>query len=256
MKKNVMFKKFEEFINEDFDRSEEIEGLNLVEKITTEDFMEAVKNGTIDNSYIYRLVDYQPKPDKWVYDTSEPHEVFRPVYVHHTTYLRGRGGGKFSYWKAENMPMTDVDIDWKGKKFSQSMFASPFIIYPSNFREIEDYYIKNGPYYLKYGKLKQKSEKVVKGNHIGFKALSVSSLIKHMNELELDDELDLNVLLSEDNEKQLGVSLKRFGRNYIGYDFAEVLVYEVVNSNAAIGSIEIENAATDKFGDFKKTSEL
>lgn len=251
-----MFKKFEEFINEDFDRSEEIAGLTLVDKVSTDDFMEDVKNKTIDNSLIYRLVDYQPKPDKWVYDTSEPHPVLKPVYVQHVTY--SRNGNKHSYFYPETMEMTDVDIDWKGKKFTKSMFSSPFIIFPSKYREIEDRYIKAGKYYMRSYDLipKQKFEEVVTGKHIGFMGLSLSSLVKNLDFLELENGLDLNVLLGEDNEKNLGISLKKFARNYIGYDFAEVFAYTVEDSATAIESIEVENAATDKLGSFKSTSEL
>jgi hypothetical protein len=249
-----MFKKFEEFINEDFNRSEEIAGLKLVDRISTEDFMEDIKNKTIDNSLIYRLVDYQPKPDKWVYDTSEPHEVFRPVYYKHTTYLKG--GTKFSTWSPETTPMTDVDIDWKGKEFSKSMFTSPFVIFPSRYREIEDRYVKAGKYYMRYGKITRDYEEVVTGSHIGFMGLSLSSLVKNLDFLELENDLDLNVLLGEDNEKNLGISLKKFARNYIGYDFAGVLAYTVEDSATAIESIEVENQATDNLGKFRRTSEL
>lgn len=206
---------------EEFSRPEDLEGFSLVKKISTENFMAMIRNKTIEHkNYVYRLINYRPRTElKW-----EMHdEMMIPI----------------------------VDGDKKAVSVEgNNMYSSPFIVYPKSLKKGNYVFQKNedGTYSRYTGKSKKVLETCIMSDVTVFSGISFSAFFGNRTtgvEISDTDFMKLVTLLTEvfDNEKR-HESWVRSTRNYTGYIFDEVYVYEVIDPEEAAETIIEECEAT------------
>lgn len=206
---------------EDFDRNENLEGLKLVKKISTDDFMNKLKTNSLDKgNYVYRLINYKPNS---IIEWRKSGEMMKPIT------------------KGDKKSIEVID---------NNMYTSPFIIYPRPFNFNEFYFIKNDDgTYTRYNGKSEKKKKLCEVSKISvLSAFSLSAFVGNRTDgIDLSDTeyMKLVSLIENvfDNEKRHN-SWIQSNRNYIGYIFDEVFVYEITDPEAAADTIIDECDAT------------
>lgn len=206
---------------EEFNRPEDLIGFNLVKKISTENFMEMLRNKSFEpKNYVYRLINYRPRTDlKWTMTG----EMMRPIV---------KGDKKAVAVEGNNM------------------YTSPFVVYPKSIKKANYVFMKNedGTYSRYTGKSKKKLELCVNADVVAFSGLSFSAFFGNRTdgvEISDTDFMKLVSLLTDvfDNEKRHDSWIKST-RNYTGYIFDEVYVYEITDPEEAAETIIEECDAT------------
>lgn len=206
---------------EEFSRPEDLIGFNLVKKISTDKFMEMLRNKTFEpKNYVYRLINYRPRTElKWEVSG----EMMKPIV---------KGDKKAVAVEGNNM------------------YTSPFVVYPKSIKKANYLFIKNedGTYSRYTGKSKKKLELCVGADIVAFSGISFSAFFGNRTdgvEISDNDFMKLVSLLTDvfDNEKRHDSWVKST-RNYTGYIFDEVYVYEVTDPEEAAETLIEECDAT------------
>lgn len=197
---------------EKFTRPDLIDGLELVGKMDVNDFMSHLADNDLDTKgKVFRLVEYTPQPDRWL----------RQVKV-----VTNPDTGK-----EERMEVLVPDS-------RQPMFKSPFVIFPGNFYVVSRYFIKTGAdAWKRYtGKFPEKKGAVEQSVTM-FNAVSISA----MSNAFLEDEFVhvLETIFDGTTNPETKTKVSKCTRNYTGYNFDSVLIYEIDDpEDAAIGIAE------------------
>ena len=201
---------------EKFNRPELIDGLDLVDKMSVDDFMSKLIDDDLDVSgKVFRLVDYTPQPDKWEKeirmginpDTGEAEEM--EVYV----------------------PVS-----------KQMMFKSPFVIFPGRVHMVKKYFYTVGGETKRYTGKNPEKKGLVENSYIVFSGLSISALTEAMSQEDFYNVLEK--AFEGSSEPSLMTRASKCTRNYIGYNFESVLVYEIEDLDTAIEAIYEEVSDT------------
>lgn len=206
---------------EEFNRPENLIGFNLVKKISTEKFMEMLRNKSFEpKNYVYRLINYTPRTElKW----SMSGEMMRPIV---------KGDKKAVSVKGNNM------------------YVSPFVVYPKSIKKTNYVFMKNedGTYSRYTGRSQKKLKLCINADVVAFSGFSLSVYFGNRTDgIETSDTefMKLVGLLTDvfDNEKR-HKSWIESTRNYTGYIFDEVYVYEITDPEEAAETIIEECDAT------------
>lgn len=207
---------------EEFDRSEELEGFNFVKKIPTDEFMKMLRNASFEpKNYVYRLINYRPNSEvTWVMSG----EIMRPIVK----------GDKKSV-----------------KVVGNNMYNSPFVVYPKSLIKRNYLFTKDeatGEYVRYMGKSKKIAETCTMADVAAFRGISFSAFFGNRTDgatISDSDYMKLVALLTDvfDNEKRHDSWIKST-RNYTGYIFDEVYVYEITDPEIAVDTLIEECDAT------------
>lgn len=207
---------------EEFNRSEELEGFNFVKKISTDDFMKMLRTASFEpKNYVYRLINYKPNSEvTWVISD----EMMKPI----------------------------VKRDKKSVKVvGNNMYNSPFVVYPKSLIKKNYMFVQDeatGEYVRYKGKSKKVMETCTMGDVATFCGISFSAFFGNRTGGETitdSDYMKLVALLTDvfDNEKRHESWIKST-RNYTGYIFDEVYVYEITDPEVAVDTLIEECDAT------------
>lgn len=204
---------------EKFARPELIDGLELVDSMSVDDFMSKIIDNDLDlEGKIFRLVDYTPQPDRWVQEI--------------------RMGINPDTGEAEEMVMYVPES-------KVMMFKSPFVIFPGNVHMVRKWFYTIGGITKRYtGKFPEK-KKAVEESYIVFSGLSVSAMTEYLSPDDFYNVLD--TIFEGTTEEEIKSRAAKCTRNYIGYNFKSVLVYEIEDLDTAVEAIyeEVTNTPWD-----------
>lgn len=213
--KNKHIKLFEEF-----DRPEELDGFRLVGKMTTEEFMNKLKTRSLmRKNYVYRLMEYIPNSEL--------------------------------SWDVSGSIAMPIRKDKKAVAVNgNNMYLSPFIAYPKPYeRELKTCYFyldEDGNYSRYKGTSEKRKLQMIEKAIDVFCGISFSAFIGNRSSEAISDTdfIKLSNLVEDifDNEKRHSSWISST-RNYLGYNFSGVLVYEITNPTDAVDTIiyECEN---------------
>lgn len=205
---------------EKFTRPELIDGLELVGTMSADDFMSKIIDNDLDlDGKIFRLVDYTPKPDRWIKEV--------------------RTGINPETGEVEEMEMYIPES-------KVMMFKSPFVIFPGNVHMVTRWFHTIGGVTKRYTGKSPEKKKAVEESYIVFSGLSVSAMSDFLSSDDFYNVLD--TIFEGTTEEEMKRKAAKCTRNYIGYNFKSVLIYEIEDLDTAVEAIyeEVTNTPWDR----------